>query len=142
IRLTGSQRDLGNVALRTGGRVYLYFPSAELLLTLPPGVGAEPLFGSDFSADDLLAFGDVTGRFEAAAESAETLSGVAARRYDLKPRDAKNAPYAAARFWMTREGGLPLRQEFYSSDGTLIRELVAESDGRMPFPARWWARTF
>jgi len=142
IRVTGSQRDLGNIALRTHGRVYLYFPSAELLLTLPAGVGAQPLFGSDFSADDLLAFGDVTGRFAPASESAETLSGTAARRFELKPRDAKNAPYAAARLWIARDGGMPLRQEFYSADGALIREVVAESGGRMPFPVRWWARTF
>ncbi len=140
-RLTGSQRDLGTVALRAGERVYLYFPRAELLLAAPAAGGSLPLFGSDFTADDLLAFGDLAGRFDVAAESLETLCGVPARRYEMKPR-AKDSPYGIVKLWIARDGGAPLREEFRSPDGTLLREIVVESDGRLPLSSLWRARGY
>jgi len=141
-RLTGSQRDLGTVALRSGGRVYLYFPRAELLVGAPSAGGSLPLFGSDFTADDLLAFGDLAGRFAVVSESAETLSGVPARRYELKPREAKDSPYGLVKLWVARDGGAPLREEFRSPEGNLLREIVVESDGRLPLPTLWRARGY
>jgi hypothetical protein len=141
-RLTGSQRDLGTVALRSGDRVYLYFPRAELLVGAPAAVGSLPLFGSDFAADDLLAFGDLAGRFNVAAETAETLSGLPARRYELKPREGKDSPYVLVKLWIARDGGAPLREEFRSADGNLLREIVVESDGRLPLPSLWRARGY
>ena len=143
VRLTGSQRDMGTVALRSGGKVYFYFPRAELLLGLPTNIGALPLFGSDFSADDLLAFGDIAGRLKVSDDGVETLSGISARRYVLKPRDTKDSPYGLVKLWVTRDSGIPLREEFYSDAGALIREMVMEeADGRLPFPTRWRARTY
>ena len=141
VRVGGSEREMGTIALRRDGRVYFYFPRAELLVGLASGMGAFPLFGSDFSTDDLLAFGDVAARFAARSEGAETLSGVPALRYRLAPRDAKNSPYAAILLWVTRDGQTPLRQEFLSPDGKIAREILMESDGRLPFPNRWKART-
>ena len=141
-RLTGSQRDLGTVALRSGDRVYLYFPRAELLLGAPSAVGSLPLFGSDFAADDLLAFGDLAGRFTVASETAETLSGVPALRYELKPREGKDSPYGLVMLWVARDGGAPLREEFRSPDRNLLREIVVESDGRLPLPSLWRARGY
>jgi hypothetical protein len=141
-RLTGSQRDLGTVALRSGDRVYLYFPRAELLLDAPAASGSLSLFGSDFTADDLLAFGDLAGRFSVVAETAETLSGVPARRYELKPREGKDSPYGLVKLWISRDGGAPLREEFWSSEGNLLREIVVESDGRLPLPSLWRARGY
>jgi hypothetical protein len=143
VRLTGSQRDLGTVALRSASRVYFYFPRAELLLALPSGIGALPLFGSDFSAEDLLGFGDIAGRLNVAEDGIETLSGVPARRYVLKPREAKDSPYGVVKLWVAHDGGMPLREEFYSAAGALVREVVMEeADGRLPFPTRWRARSY
>jgi hypothetical protein len=142
VRLTGSQRDMGTVALRSGGQVYFYFPRAELRLGLPSAVGALPLFGSDFSADDLLAFGDIATAWIVSDDGTETLSGVPARRYELKPRKPQNAAYGVVRLWVARDGGMPLREEFFSPAGALLREVTMESDGRLPFPTRWHARTY
>ena len=142
VRLTGSQRDMGTVALRSGGKVYFYFPRAELLLGLPSGVGALPLFGSDFSADDLLAFGDIAAQWIVSDDGAETLSGVAARRYELRSRKPQDASYGLVKLWVARDGGMPLREEFFSPAGSLAREVTMDSDGRLPFPARWHARSY
>jgi len=142
IRVTGPAREMGTVLLRRDGRVYLFFPRADLLLNLPPLMDSFPLFGSDFSTDDLLALADFPSRFRIDGDGEENLSGIPAHRYRLTPKTAALPPYAAVRLWVARDGRAPLRQEFLSSDGTLLREVAMESDGRLPFPARWKARTF
>jgi outer membrane lipoprotein-sorting protein len=141
-RITGSQREMGTVLLRSDGRVYLYFPRAELLLRLPPPLGSFPLFGSDFSGDDLLAFGDLAARFAVKSDGEETFSGTPALRYRLAPRDANASERGEIRLWVDRTSRLPLRQDFISPAGQIVREVTMESDGRFPFPARWRARTF
>jgi outer membrane lipoprotein-sorting protein len=142
VRVSGSEREMGTVVLRREGRIYLYFPRAELLLSLPPHMESFPLFGSDFSTDDLLAFGDFASRFNVTGDGEDTLSGVPAYRYRLTPLGPAALPYAEIRLWVARDGKTPLREEFLSPQGTVAREILMESDGRLPFPARWRARTF
>jgi hypothetical protein len=142
VRVTGSAREMGTIVLRREGRVYLFFPRADLLVNLPPLMGSFPLFGSDFSTDDLLAFADFSSRFEVRDDGEEVFSGVPSYRYRLAPHAATSSPYAEIRLWVARNGRVPLREEFLSREGAVMREVTMESDGRLRFPARWRARTF
>jgi hypothetical protein len=142
IRVSGSQREMGTTVLRHGGRVYLYFPRAELLLSAPSALGAFPLFGSDFSSDDLLAFADLGSRFAVKSDGEETFSGTPALRYRLAPLGAAASAQGEIKLWVERDRRLPLREEFISATGQVVREITMESDGRLPFPSRWRARTF
>ncbi|HEY2988948.1 MAG TPA: outer membrane lipoprotein-sorting protein [Candidatus Binatia bacterium] len=142
VRVTGSAREMGTVILRKNERIYIFFPRADLLLNLPPLMSAFPLFGSDFSSDDLLAFADFGARFTVHRDGEENLSGISSLRYRLAPHAGTTSPYSEIRLWVGRDGKQPLREEFISPEGKVLREVVMESDSRLPFPARWRARTF
>ena len=142
VRVGGPARGQGLVLLSRDKRVYLYFPGADLRLDLPSMMGSFPLFGSDFCADDFFAFADLSAKFIVQSDGEESLSGVETKRYRLVPRARDTTLYAAARLWVSRSRGLPLRQEFISERGQVAREVVMEEDGALPFPSRWHATTF
>ncbi len=142
VRVISSSHESSTIALRKEDHVYLFFPRADLLLSLPLSMGAFPLFGSDFSADDLLGFGDLSSRFVVRSDGEETLSGVYALRYRLAPRVKTASLYSEIKLWLARDSRLPLRQELISEQGKVLREVVMESDGRFPFPTRWNATTY
>lgn len=141
LRLDGSPREAGTIVLKRDSRIYLFFPRADLLLNLPASMGADRLFGSDFSVDDLLSLGAASSRFTVTFAGEENMDGLACLRFRLVPR-ASSSPYAEVRLWVARADHVPVRLEYVSAGGEVLREVTVERSGEIPLPARWKARTF
>lgn len=142
VRVDGPPREAGTTLLRRNGRVYLFFPIPDLLLSLPSSMGSDRLFGSDFSMDDVLAPGGSLSKFTATFAGEETLSGVPCRRLKLLPRTPAASLYGEVRLWVSLDGSIPVRQELLSDRGQLLRVVTTGGGGKFPLPARWKAQTF
>jgi hypothetical protein len=69
------------------------------------------------------------------------MDGLSCLRFRLLPRTS-SSPYAQVRLWVARAGHVPVRLEFVSEGGEVLREVTVERSGEIPLPARWKARTF
>lgn len=63
---------------------------------------------------------DLRLRYDARHDGEETLGGVACRRLELVPK-GEPAPFGRVRYWVAREGFLPIRIEFYDAAGGLLK---------------------
>lgn len=140
-RAEGPPREHGTTILRTGGRIHVWFPRADVVLELPPGFGGDRLFGSDFSIDDLLAPGGDPARFLAALGPEESVAGTACRRVDLHPRTQRDSLAGRTSVWLELSTLVPRRVEVFSDRGERLR--VVETEGAAPdgLPPIWRART-
>lgn len=140
-RVEGPPREDGTTVLRTGGRVHVLFPRADLVVELPPGLWGDRLFGSDFAIDDLLAPCGDPSRFVSKLAGAETVAGAACRRIDLFPRTPRDALTGRTSVWL-EEGTLALRRvEVFSTRGVRLRVVEAEGLTGAGFPRRLRATT-
>jgi hypothetical protein len=140
-RIEGSPREDGTMVLRRDGRVVMFLPRADLVLDLPPSLGADRLFGSDFAVDDLLALGGGADAFAATLAADEDLGGVACRRVELRPRTPSSSPYGRVSIWVARDARTPTRMEFASDRGAVLRSVDLRGGDAGTLPVNWTART-
>jgi len=140
-RVEGPPREDGTMVLRRDGRVVVFLPKADLVLDLPPSLGGDRLFGSDFAADDLLALGGGVERFAATFGADETIDGVPCRRINLRPRTPASSLHALVSLWIARGGGTPVRIAYVGDDGRVSRVVEMKNGSENAPPVAWKART-
>lgn len=109
----------GQAILRLGDELWLFYPTICKLLPL----GAkEPLFGTAFSFGDLARL-DLVQDYTPALVGLEELGGQRAYKLELTARD-ETVAYARVLYWIEVESLLPMRAEFYTASGRLLRILT------------------
>ena len=141
-RIEGPPREDGTAALRRDGRVFLWLPKADLLLDLPPTMGTDRLFGSDFAMDDLLALGGGGPGFAASFGADLDVEGAPCRRVLLLPRRSASALWGRIDVILTKDAPAPRRMEFRNARGDLVRTVdMAGATAASPLPLLWRAQT-
>jgi outer membrane lipoprotein-sorting protein len=114
VQFTAPADDAGSEVLRDGESMWSYLPNLKRALRISP---KQEFHGGDFNNTDIL-------RVNLLDDYDVTLLGADASRWLLELK-AKNASvsYARIKYWVRRPDFMPLRQEFYSESGKLIRVL-------------------
>ena len=109
----------GQAILRLGDELWIFYPSICQLL--PLGTKA-PLFGTAFSFGDLARL-DLVQDYTPTLLGVEELEDQQAYKLELTAVDETIA-YARVLYWVAVESFLPLRAEFYTISGKLLRILT------------------
>lgn len=109
----------GQAILRVGDQIWIFYPTICKLL--PLGTKA-PLFGTAFSFGDLARL-DLVQDYTPQLLGIEELEGQEAYKLELTAVDETIA-YARVLYWVAVENFLPLRAEFYTISGKLLRVLT------------------
>lgn len=103
----------------------------------PVRLALERVVAGDLSHAGFLRLG-LWSRYRARFDGEETLDGVPCRRLELEPA-ADPAPFGRVRYWVAANGLRPIRIEFYSATGELLKtaRFVRYRDtGSGPRPSR------
>jgi outer membrane lipoprotein-sorting protein len=114
IRFLTPADDKGSEVLRNGDEMWNYLPNLKRALKIS---GKQEFHGGDFSNADVL-------RSNLAKDYTPTLTKTTADEYELSLK-AKNdqVAYDSIKYWLSKKDNMPLRQEFYTSSGKLVRKL-------------------
>jgi hypothetical protein len=140
--IEGDPRDDGTIALRRDGRVTVLLPRSDVVLDLPPSMGGDRLFGSDFAVDDLLALGGGPDLFAATFGADGEIDGVVCRRVELRPRTSASTAVGRVDVWIARDSRTPMRLEQFSCRGAPLRRVEMRGAGRDGPPTNWTAESF
>lgn len=114
IRFTAPADDKGTEVLRIGSDMWNYLPNLKRALRIS---AKQEFHGGDFSNADLL-------RPNLARDYTAKLVGTTSDEYQLElTAKSDEVAYATIKYWVRKKDCMPLRQEFYTSTGKLLRKL-------------------
>lgn len=114
IRFTAPADDKGTEVLRISGDMWNYLPNLKRALRIS---AKQEFHGGDFSNADLL-------RPNLARDYTPKLVGTTDDEYQLElTAKSDEVAYGTIKYWLRRKDCMPLRQEFYTSSGKLVRKL-------------------
>lgn len=114
IAFTSPDREKGREMLRRGEELWTFVPSVGRVIKIED---RDSFAGGDFSNADVLRV-DWLNQYSATLVKESDKQWI----FDLKAR-AAGAAYAQMRLWVKKENGQPVQQEFFDSNGTLLKRL-------------------
>ena len=143
IRILSPAKEAGIGSLRIGSEMWNYLPNIERTIKIPPSMMLQPWMGSDFTNDDLVKESSVVDDYIHRIVRTEPTGDAAAYVIEATPKPDAAVVWGKIVFWVRNTDFVPLREEFYSERGELVRVLtfsdVRSLDGRM-VPTRWEMR--
>jgi outer membrane lipoprotein-sorting protein len=115
VKFLAPAEDRDTEVLRVGENMWNYLPNLKRALRISP---KQEFHGGDFSNSDVL-------RVNLAADYAPKLLPESTATEWVLELVAKNdhVAYAKIKYWISKKGFMPLRQEFFTDSGKLVRKL-------------------
>lgn len=143
IRILAPAKEKGIGSLRIGAEMWNYLPNVERTIKIPPSMMLQPWMGSDFTNDDLVKQSSVIDDYTQRVLRTETAAGAAAYVVEALPKPDAAVVWGKIVYWVRKADLIPLRQEYYSERGELVRVMtfseVRQMGGRT-MPIKWEMR--
>jgi len=123
IRILSPAKEKGIGTLRIDSNMWNYMPKIERTIKIPPSMMLQPWMGSDFSNDDLVKESSIVNDYTHTFIEELVLDGHPARRIRLDPKPGAAVTWGKLIFLVRTDGHIPLREEYYSEKGQLIKAL-------------------
>ena len=144
LRILSPAKEAGTGYLRLPPNVWQYVPRLKRLARIAPVETLEPWLGGSVTLDDWLHASSEIDDYDhlllRSEEDADGRQGVEAWVVAYEPRAGANVVWGRIEVWVAKEGGVPLRKDYYDGAGARVRSLrfhdVREVDGRL-VPHRW-----
>lgn len=136
VKILGPAKDAGTTFLRINYNLWMYMPSTEKVMKIPPSMMLQPWMGSDFTNDDLVKESSYTEDYDHVLEES---SG---DTYTVRMNPKPGAPVVWGKMVVTirKADFMPVVQNYYSEKGTLMKTLHFSNykviDGH-PYPMLW-----
>lgn len=123
VKILAPAKDAGTTFLRINYNLWMYMPTTEKVMKIPPSLMLQAWMGSDFTNDDLVKESSYTEDYSHVVEgSATTPEGdVYVVRLDPKP----NAPVVWGKMicQVRKSDFMPVEHQYYSEGGKLMKRL-------------------
>jgi outer membrane lipoprotein-sorting protein len=140
VRIVSPPKEAGIGSLRIGAQMWNYLPNVERTIKVPPSMMLQPWMGSDFTNDDLVKESSILDDYTHQVLGTGQLDGQAVWQIAATPKPEAAVVWGRIVYWVRRSDTMPLKQEFYSERGELVRVLVFSDvrrvGDRVP-PTRW-----
>lgn len=114
-------RDTGN--LRIDLNLWQYLPNIERVIKIPPSLMLQSWMGSDFTNDDLVKTSSLTRDYTHKLLGREKYEGFDAVLVECTPKPNAPVVWGKVVAWVRAGDGVPLKQEFYSEKGELLKSM-------------------
>lgn len=114
-------RDTGN--LRIDLNLWQYLPNIERVIKIPPSLMLQSWMGSDFTNDDLVKTSSLTRDYTHKTLGREKYEGMDAVKIQCTPKPDAPIVWGKVIAWVRAGDGVPLKQEFYSENGELLKSM-------------------
>lgn len=143
IRILSPAKEAGIGSLRIGSEMWNYLPNVERIVKIPPSMMLQPWMGSDFTNDDLVKQSSILDDYTHKVLAIQPLDGQPSYQVEATPKPEAAVVWGRIVYWVRQIDNIPLKQEFYSERGELVR-VLAFSDvrrvGGRTLPTRWEMR--
>jgi outer membrane lipoprotein-sorting protein len=143
IRILAPAKEKGIGSLRIGAEMWTYLPSVERTIKIPPSMMLQPWMGSDFTNDDLVKSSSVIDDYTQKILREEAVDGARAYVLELMPQPDAAVVWGKILYWVRKSDFIPLKEEFYSERGELVRTMTfseVRPMGGRSIPTRWEIR--
>ncbi len=142
VRVLAPAKEAGIASLRVGNEMWNYLPSVERTIKIPPSMMLQPWMGSDFTNDDLVKQSSAIDDYTQKILGEESVDGQALWKVEALPKPDAAVVWGKVVYWV-RKDFIPVRQEFFSERGELVRVMsfteIRPVGGRT-IPTRWEIR--
>lgn len=140
VYVTEPARDKGTVTLKRKSEVWNWLPSIQKTIKIPPSMMLTSWMGSDFTNDDLVRQSSIIEDYTHTFRGEEKVGDEDCYKIELKPKPDAGVVWGKVIFWISKNGLMELKEDFYDEDGNLIRTMVGSKphdfDGHR-IPAYW-----
>jgi len=143
IRILEPAKEKGIGSLRIGAEMWNYLPNVERTIKIPPSMMLQPWMGSDLTNDDLVKSSSLIDDYTHTILREEAVAGAPAYVLELIPKPDAAVVWGRILYWVRKSDFMPLKQEFYSERGELVRTLTfsdVKPMGGRTIPTRWELR--
>jgi len=142
VRVLAPSKEAGIASLRVGNEMWNYLPSVERTIKIPPSMMLQPWMGSDFTNDDLVKQSSAINDYTQKILGEEMVDGQALWKIEALPKPEAAVVWGKVIYWV-RKDFIPVRQEFFSERGELVRVMSfteIRAVGGRTIPTRWEIR--
>jgi outer membrane lipoprotein-sorting protein len=140
VLITAPARDKGMVTLKREKEVWNWLPSVRRVIKIPPSMMLQSWMGSDFTNDDLVRQSSIIDDYEHAIDREEEYEGYDCWVIQLTPKPEAGVVWGKILMWISQDGYLQLKTEYYDEDDFLIKTMlgskVKKMGGRL-IPTHW-----
>ena len=143
IRILAPAKEKGIGSLRIGAEMWNYLPNVERTIKIPPSMMLQPWMGSDFTNDDLVKSSSLIDDYTQRILREESASGASAYVLELIPKPDAAVVWGKILYWVRKNDLIPLKEEFYSERGELVRTMTfseVRPVGGRAIPTKWQIR--
>jgi len=119
--VTDPVKEKGQTFMKRKNEMWSWNPKISRLIKLPPSMMSQGWMGSDFSNDDLLKESSLVVDYTHKLLGSETFAGKECYKIEMLPNDDAAVVWGKLVKWITKDGYLQLKTEYYDEDGYLIK---------------------
>ena len=143
IRIVAPAKEAGIGSLRIGAEMWNYLPNVERTIKIPPSMMLQPWMGSDFTNDDLVKQSSAVDDYTQRILRIETVDGASTYVVEALPKPDAAVVWGKILYWVRETDFIPLKEEFYSERGELVRVMTfsdVRAMGGRTLPTKWEMR--
>ncbi|MBE9535648.1 MAG: outer membrane lipoprotein-sorting protein [Proteobacteria bacterium] len=140
VRILSPKKEEGVGSLKIDYQMWNYLPRVERVIKIPPSMMMSSWMGSDFTNDDLVKESSIVDDYDHELKGIVTLGDFKAYRIDAVPKEGTAVVWGKLVFFVRTGDYVPLRQEYFSESGELVRYLDfsdVRQVGKRLLPTRW-----
>lgn len=123
VRILAPRKEEGVGSLKIGYQMWNYLPRVERVIKIPPSMMMSSWMGSDFTNDDLVKESSIVEDYSHRLLGTVSLGGSDAYKIEAVPSPEAPVVWGKLYFFVRAADYVPLRQEYYSESGDLVRSL-------------------
>lgn len=120
IYITYPANEKGQTFLKRQKEMWNYIPSIERMIKIPAGMMMQSWMGSDLTNDDLIKGASIVEDYTHHIIKTESVQGYDCYVIKLIPKVDAAVVWGKILSWVTKEGYMTLKNEYYDEDGFLI----------------------
>ncbi len=120
ILITFPAREKGQVFLKRQKDMWNYIPNIDKMIKIPPSMMMQSWMGSDMTNDDLVKGASIVEDYNHKILREENKDGYECWVLELVPKEDAIVVWGKIVSWITKEGFMTLRNEYYDEDDFLI----------------------
>jgi outer membrane lipoprotein-sorting protein len=140
ILMTKPAKDKGAVFLKRKKEVWNWVPTISKVIKIPPSMMLQSWMGSDFNNDDLVRQSSIVEDYDHEILTEEKYDGLDCHKIQLNPKPDAGVVWGKILTWITKEGYIQLRSDYYDEDDFLIKSMIGTNIQKMggrTFPLHW-----
>jgi len=135
--VTAPPKEKGQTFMKRENDLWSWNPTISRLIKLPPSMLAQGWMGSDYSNDDILKESSVVVDYNHTIIGEEKIAGKDCFKIQMIPKEEAAVVWGKVIKWISKDGYLQLKTEYYDEDNYLIRtevcsEIKCMSDREIP----------